>query len=93
MNSQTQIGLLESSLRQIFAENGLGRFNGGVRNEGRFICLSGTDVTIFFRAALSTDFVAGRSPQTTRCPARLDGRSSSIRASRWTTYDLCKCAD
>jgi len=60
MNSQTQIGLLESSLRQIFAENGFGRFNGGIRNEGRFFCLSGTDVTIFFRAALSTDFVAGK---------------------------------
>ncbi len=61
MNSQTQIGLLESSLRQTFSENGLECiFNGGIRNGGCFASLSGTDVNIFFRAALSADFIAGK---------------------------------
>ena len=61
MNSQTQIRLLENSLRHIFAENGLdGHFSGTTRNEGSFVSLSGITVNLFFRAALSTDFVAAK---------------------------------
>ena len=61
MNNQTQIGILENSLRQTLAENGLdGHFDGELRNEGRLVYLSGILVTIFFRAALSTDFVSAK---------------------------------
>ena len=61
MNSQTQIGLLESSLKQTLSESGLEcSFNGGIRDEGRFISLLGMDVNLFFRAALSADFVASK---------------------------------
>ena len=61
MNSQTQIEILENSLKQTFAENGLtGRFNRRARNKGSFVSLSGIPVSIFFRAVLNVEFVSNK---------------------------------
>ncbi len=61
MNSQTQIEILENSLKQTFAENGLtGRFNRRARNKGSFVSLSGILVSIFFRAVLNVEFVSNK---------------------------------
>ncbi len=59
MNSQTHLGLLDASLRRVLSENGMDghfirRFLDG---EDCFESITGIHLHIFFRAAISADFV------------------------------------
>ena len=61
MNNKSQIGLLRTSLKRTLAENGLAtRFTGHSSNEASFVSLSGAPVSIYFRSALSPDFISGK---------------------------------